>query len=233
MGANHVSTIYAQWGRRIDGCAFRLLVHMALTALDSDNPPMYWAGRDGMAAALGKDDDAAGRQAVKRALAVLKREGAVKVAEKARKSRNATRWEIVLRPPLGDANRTPIPQQPNGNAKGESTESVPQSGTESDPIGVRKKPDEGTQTVPQRSTRTTTSESEEEISSPTQVSPRARDEQAMNNEMTAFQAQAILDRAAANGTDVVALLALAPEHCTTRYQRRIWAAQQLATKEAS
>ena len=137
MGANHVSTIYAQWGRRIDGCAFRLLVHMALTALDSDNPPMYWAGRDGMAAALGKDDDAAGRQAVKRALHILKREGAVKVAKKAVKSRNATRWEIVLTPPLGDENRTPITDKPRSSVKGKGTESVPQCGHFSYRIGVR------------------------------------------------------------------------------------------------
>ena len=102
MGANHVSVIYATWGRILHGTAFRLLVHMALTAKDADNPPMYWAGRDGMAQALGKDDDPAGHQAVKRALSVLKREGAVKLNRAPRKGKYATRWEIILQPPFAD-----------------------------------------------------------------------------------------------------------------------------------
>ena len=233
MGANHVSTIYAQWGRRLDGCAFRLLVHMSLTALDSDNPPMYWAGRDGMAAALGRDDDAAGRQAVKRALSVLKREGAVKVASKAVKGRSATRWEIVLAPPLGYGNRTPITKKPRGGAKGDGTETVPQSGTESDPIGVRNPTHWGTETDPQRTTRTTEERGEEEISSLTQVSPRARDEKAPKDEMTIhpIDAKRIVREFIDRGGVLADLLHDAPEGLT-RTQRDIYAAT-LITEETA
>jgi hypothetical protein len=229
MGAAHVSAVFTNWGKLIDGQPFRLLVHMALTAKDADNPPCYWAGADGMAEALGKEPNAAGRQAAKRAVAVLAKAGAIKAQKRGRKNVGNTKWEVVLfPPPQQDTNRTP--ENKGANVRG--THSAQVKGTDSDPSGVHIPPVRGTQTDPYRTTRTIRSEGEEEISSLTQVSPRARDEQAPKDEMTAFQAQAILDQAAKSGTDVVALMALAPEG-STRYQRRMWAAQQITTKESA
>lgn len=228
MGANHVSVVYAQWGRILDGRPFRLLVHMALTAKDSDNPPMYWAGRDGMAEALGREDDPAGHQAVKRALAVLKREGAVKVDRKPRKARHATRWIVVLTPPQGVTNRTPIVPD-TGDGSGSQT--VPQSGTKSDPIGGHKTTDWGTETDPQRTTRTMRSEPEEEISSSQVSTDRAcepNDEPGIN----LFDAKRIVREFMDAGGQLPDLLADAPDGLN-RAERDLYCARQIIAKEAS
>jgi hypothetical protein len=53
MGAGSVALVYARWAHLPDR-PFRLLVYMALVTLDDDDPPRYWAGRELLAAALGR-----------------------------------------------------------------------------------------------------------------------------------------------------------------------------------
>lgn len=228
MGANHVSVVYAQWGHILDGRPFRLLVHMALTAKDSDSPPKYWAGRDGMAAALGRNDDPAGHQAVKRALSVLKREGAVKLDRAPRKARHTARWVLVLTPPSGVTNRTPILPD-SGDGHGSQTD--PPSGTKSDPIGGHKTTDRGTETDPQRTTRTNEERDQEENTSSQVSTDRAREEQ-QADPMTPFEAAQILQEGGKRGVKINPLIDSAPASCDTKTKRRVWAARQvLAMRE--
>lgn len=55
MGAQLVSQAYAfAAGRDISGNEMRLLLFMALSAMDADNPPRYFASREESAFALGR-----------------------------------------------------------------------------------------------------------------------------------------------------------------------------------
>ena len=226
MGANHATTIYATWGDRLNGNAFRLLIHMALTSLDSDNPPHYWGGREGLAAALGRPNDPAGWQAVKRATQVLVAAGAITNVRQARKNSGTNKWRINLFPGQEGGKRTPESEAAL-NLRGTETASV--RGTESDPSGVRKRPHRGTESDPHMSTRNTRSELEEEHS-PTKVSA---DRACEPDDLTHFRAKEILDAAALDGVNIVALMDQAPADCTTKGQRRIWAARQIIAEEAS
>ncbi|MCA4132948.1 hypothetical protein [Arthrobacter sp. M4] len=95
MGAGNVALAFAHWAS-LDDRSFRVLCRMALVSMDNGNPPKYFAGRDDLAAALGKEvpakpDDAdlspeaeAARKArasvheiVRKAVARLAREGAI------------------------------------------------------------------------------------------------------------------------------------------------------------
>lgn len=228
MGANHVSVVYAQWGHILDGRPFRLLVHMALTAKDSDTPPKYWAGRDGMAEALGREDDPAGHQAVKRALSVLKRAGAVKLDRAPKKARHAARWIVVLTPPQGVTNRTPILPD-SGDGHGSQTD--PPSGTKSDPIGGHKTTDGGSVSDPQRTTRTNEERDQEELSSSQVSTDRAREGQPNDIDIPHTDVERILKEAAERGVVITNLTKQAPAECTTRARKRAWAARQI--QEAS
>jgi hypothetical protein len=54
MGAGNVKLVYGLWGHLPDR-AFRLLAYMALSSLDTDEPPRFWGGREAAAIALGRD----------------------------------------------------------------------------------------------------------------------------------------------------------------------------------
>lgn len=101
MGAGNVKAVFALWGD-LPGAAFRLLTYMALRSKDADSPPTYYGGRDDLAFALGRkipsaaDADAEGRRereaafkAVKAAIGVLVKQGAIAPAERARPGWNA------------------------------------------------------------------------------------------------------------------------------------------------
>jgi hypothetical protein len=99
MGAGNVGLVYARWGH-LPHVPFRVLAYMALRTLDDDDPPLFWGGRDSLAAALGRivpkpEDDAAKRerraafQAVKEAVTTLRKYGAAELVEDARPGRNA------------------------------------------------------------------------------------------------------------------------------------------------
>lgn len=224
MGAAHVSACYAQWSHLPDR-PFRVLAYMALIAKDSTPEPTFWGGRDALCIALGIEADPAGYRVIRRALAELIDAGALErkyVGHAGKRSE----YRVHVTPRKGD---TSDPQSPAGTTEKGGHVSPPEGGHLSPQRRTPQSAKEDT-SVPPRTTRNTRSEKEEEISSTHSSTDRARETSA--DEMTAFQAQAILDRAAAEGTDIVALLALAPEG-STRYQRRMWAARQLQAKEAS
>lgn len=88
MGARNVSACFAVWPH-LPHAAFRLLVGMALTALDNPSsdgrpPRVYFGGEDGMTELLG-----GGRSAVYRALATLREAGAVDVLDAGRSGHRA------------------------------------------------------------------------------------------------------------------------------------------------
>lgn len=102
MGAGNVKLVFACWGE-LAHAPFRALAYMALVSKDDDRPPRYWAGREGLALALGRivpprndrDPDAtrerrAAFRAVDRAVAELTKAGAIETTEEARHYRNAT-----------------------------------------------------------------------------------------------------------------------------------------------
>ena len=75
---------------------------------------------------------------------------------------------------------------------------------------------------------------EEEISSNKVSTDRACEPNATTDEMTPFEASQILSEAGRErGINVVALVDSAPDTCTTKTQRRIWAARQLLAKESA
>lgn len=145
MGATNVKNVFEHWGH-LDHRPHRLLTYMALTALDKDNPPLFYGGREMLAAALGynvptepsggaespfavqaqKDRDKA-FQAVKQAINVLIRKGAISRIETG-KFRNHSKYALHLvrttwgqegvaeQPPEGVAEKPPkgVTQQPLG-----------------------------------------------------------------------------------------------------------------------
>ncbi|NSX37814.1 hypothetical protein HTS88_15630 [Pseudarthrobacter oxydans] len=76
MGAGNVALAFANWAT-LDDRSFRVLCRMALVSMDNGNPPRYFAGRDDLAAALGKplpakpeeDDVSAAAEAARKARA--------------------------------------------------------------------------------------------------------------------------------------------------------------------
>lgn len=77
MGAGLVKAAYrVAAATKLDHAPARLLVFMAVTALDDDPTPTFYAGRDALAAALG-NEGTAGHRAVTRALDALTRAGVI------------------------------------------------------------------------------------------------------------------------------------------------------------
>lgn len=115
MGAGNVRLVYVYW-RDLPGGPFRLLAYMALRALDNDPSPLFWAGREELAFALGRrvppvTDDMSKRirnkhfKAVKDATSILLDRGAVSVAERPAPGRNAV-YALHLAATTGHGNRT-------------------------------------------------------------------------------------------------------------------------------
>lgn len=100
MGASNVKTVYACWGD-LPHVPFRVLVFMALTAKDSDEEPVFYAGRESLAVALGRlaaSKDKAAQVAVERAIRSLKRHGAITQIQEA-KYRQSAAYRINLHGP--------------------------------------------------------------------------------------------------------------------------------------
>ena len=104
MGAANVAACYAMWGAelRTKHAAFRLLTFMANTALDTDDKPRFWGGRDALVYALGHtlpdvddDSEAAKKQrrslyeSVRQNLAELAAAGAIEQLVHARQGQRA------------------------------------------------------------------------------------------------------------------------------------------------
>lgn len=121
MGASLAMSAFAH-RKDLPDPAFRLLIHMALTCKDSDKDPKYWAGREGMALALGVELNPAGVQRIKRALSQLMKAGAVERIELGRNGRRSE-YKLCITPPA-----EPL----KGVFRG--TPGVPLRGTHSDPL---------------------------------------------------------------------------------------------------
>lgn len=96
MGARNVSAAFAMWAR-LDHAPFRLLVGMALQSLDQASPEgrparVYFGGEDALVELLGRS-----RAAAYRALATLKKEGAVEVMDAGRSGHRAV-YKLRLDP---------------------------------------------------------------------------------------------------------------------------------------
>ncbi|MFC5182831.1 hypothetical protein [Actinomadura harenae] len=102
MGIRNVKAVFDNWRQLPDG-PFRLLVYMAIRSMDDDDPPVYFAGRDELVMAIGRElpdmsetDAASDRaraasyEAVKRAVRTLKADAAITVIRRGGAGRNAT-----------------------------------------------------------------------------------------------------------------------------------------------
>lgn len=133
MGAGNVAQAFTYW-TALDDRSFRVLCRMALVSLDNGNPPKYFAGRDDLAAALGKslppkpeDTDltleaeaarkvrASVYEIVRKAVAKLVKEGAIVSSGDAR-FRNRAEYSLYLTPQ----------RQPQQNVAPVTNESLPQ-----------------------------------------------------------------------------------------------------------
>ena len=79
MGAGNVKAAYVVWASHLRDPAFRLLVFMAVTALDEDNPPQFSGGQETLAIGLGRRPPLtiADQRAIDRAMGQLRAIGAI------------------------------------------------------------------------------------------------------------------------------------------------------------
>lgn len=126
----------------------RIFVFMALTALDTDPRPSFYAGREALAGAIAAPRTAGGFKAVKDATSALVARGLISVANKAAPGR-PTKYDLLdghgapLKP---DAARSPFPDSGSGHARGAVNNS--ERGTLSVETGHAQPPQRGTLTVP-------------------------------------------------------------------------------------
>lgn len=93
----------------------RIFVFMALTALDTDPRPSFYAGREALAGAIAAPRTAGGFKAVKDATSALVARGLISVANKAAPGRpTSTTYSMVTAHhsiPMRHAHRSPIQDQ--------------------------------------------------------------------------------------------------------------------------
>lgn len=181
MGAGHATRVYVDWPDLPDK-AFRLLVHMALTAKDSHTEPTYCGGREALAMALGlPPGDKGSHQSVKRAVRALVDAGAVsRVLTGYAGKRSEYRIHFPERGSESDPQR------------GSST--APQRGSESDPLGGQKVTQRGSVNDPPRTTRRT-EENKEEVLLPSKSPSRRANAAERQDESKATRLQLVRARA--------------------------------------
>ena len=162
MGAGNVKAAFVHWGG-LPGGPFRLLVYMALRTKDGDKHPQFWGGREDLAFGLGRrvpeERDEVSRKAreaafkaLKDAMAVLTRRGAVRVVERARPGRNAV-YEINLDPPHdGERGTETVPCEPVDNPPVEPVDNPDMGHGNPPPNGARFSSGMGHGFPPQRGT---------------------------------------------------------------------------------
>ncbi|WP_369044712.1 hypothetical protein [Sinomonas sp. P10A9] len=102
MGASNIASAFAYWRQKLTPQHFIALVHMALVAKDSDQPPRYWGTWQDIAKAMGhepgREDEKAWESARKleeRAIRALVRTGVI-VSTKAASKEKGIRAEYAL-----------------------------------------------------------------------------------------------------------------------------------------
>jgi hypothetical protein len=156
MGAGNVKLAFVHWGD-LPATPFRLLVYMCLRSKDGESP-VYWGGREDLAFALGRvvpeGDDPESRRArnaafkaVKDALAVLARRGAISTAERARPGRNAVYRIHLARPGAESAPHEPV-DNPVDNSETGHENRAPYGARNPYPMGHENRARWGTETVP-------------------------------------------------------------------------------------
>ena len=96
IGAKNVGLVFARWPD-LPASAKLLLVYMAHRALDGDDHPVFYGGRQDLAVGMGRgpvtpdDEDKADAayHAVRRAMGLLQKVGAITLIERPRRGRNA------------------------------------------------------------------------------------------------------------------------------------------------
>lgn len=155
MGANLVTQVLAHW-THVSDRAFRVLVRMAVTALDNPTPKqpaaIYRAGRELLAMSLRSEGSAETRyRAVKRAVAELTEAGAIEHL--------ATGWagqNAVYRLTLDRSNSTPKPDGMGGLGD------PPKGGFSDPPMGGQIATERGVAATPPRNHKEITKERGEE-----------------------------------------------------------------------
>lgn len=101
MGAGNVAKVCIHWPH-LSNESFRVLTQMAVIAMDRDNPPIYWGGRDPLVRVLGRGEQPteADYQALKRAMSKLLKLGVVAV-DKPSGPGHAARYSLHLDPATG------------------------------------------------------------------------------------------------------------------------------------
>ena len=181
VGAGHATRVYVEWSGLPDK-AFRLLVHMALTAKDSHTEPTYWGGREALAVALGMPaNDKKSHLSVKRAVRVLVDAGAVsRVLTGYAGKRSEYRIHFPERGALSDPHR--------------GAQKVPHRGALSDPLGVHSVSERGALSDPPRTTRTT-EENKEEGKSPSKSPSSSANATARKDEKKKSRLQVVREQA--------------------------------------
>lgn len=126
----------------------RAFVFMALTALDTDDRPAFYGGREALASAISAPRTTGGFKAVKNATRALVERGLVAVASKGAPGR-PTKYMLLDgngSPLKSDTARSPSPYSNSGD--GERAVSNSEQGTVSDPTGPGERPQQGPLTGP-------------------------------------------------------------------------------------
>ncbi|GAA3684034.1 hypothetical protein [Micrococcus yunnanensis] len=222
MGASNVIAAYTYWRDRLSHRDLHALVFMAVTALDSDRPPVYYGGWEAVARALGLDlegNPASAKRTTVKALTALTEAGAITSSGTARAGIRAE-YALNLAPgttyvPSGRGRNvtwTARPTTARGTAMDPQVGTVvdPQRGTVVDPLqGDRGGPRRGTAVDPPRRTQEpqggTREEPPEEPPITSQPNPgtRVRESDAVNDDRTPSKAE-----------QEARLLAWAAEHYT-------------------
>lgn len=198
MGASNVIAAYTYWRGRLSHRDLHALVFMAVTALDSDRPPVYYGGWEAVARALGLDlegNPASAKRTTVKALTALTEAGAITSSGTARAGIRAE-YALNLAPgttyvPSGRGRNVTWTARP---ATARGTAMDPQVGTVVDPPKRTQEPHGGTREEPPE---------EPPITSQPNSGTRVRESDAMNDDRTPSKAE-----------QEARLLAWAAEHYT-------------------
>lgn len=246
MGIRNVNAAFVYWSHLPDR-PFRLLIRMCQIA--NDDTRTYYGGQEMLAQGLGinapslphddetdsdemdriRDERDAAFRRVRRALQTLTDSGVVSLLNVPRVGVRATYAIHAYSPPEQVTQRPPLPVD---NEEEEVTQRPTEQVTERPPSRSLSGQGVGHSVTPQPLRNQDEPEPHQENSPllPTQVS--ARD--GSNDEaLSPFKVKEVLDAAALAGINIVAIIDAAPESLTKKTERRAWAAQQIAAKEAS